>query len=87
MKMAWRVLAAMSLLCAALSAWLLCTSAAGSRMLAAGQLFIGGALASVLCVVISALLVDTRKRVISVALLVGYGLALLTFLAAMGSVR
>lgn len=87
MKTAWRVLAAMSLLCATLSAWLLFTSAAGTRMFAAGQLFIAGALASVVCAVISALLVDIRQRVISVALLAGYGVALLAFVAAMGSVR
>ncbi|KRG59823.1 hypothetical protein ABB25_04790 [Stenotrophomonas koreensis] len=87
MKTAWRVLAALSLLFAASSAWLLFTSAAGTRMFAALQLFYAGVLASVACAVVSALLDDTRHRVISVALLAGYGLALLVFLGAMGSVR
>ncbi len=87
MKTAWRVLAALSLLFAASSAWLLFTSAAGTRMFTALQLFYAGVLASVACAVISALLDDTWRRVISVALLAGYGTALLVFVGAMGSVR
>lgn len=75
------------MLFAASSAWLLFTSAAGTRMFAALQLFYARVLASVACAVISALLDDTWRRVISVALLAGYGTALLVFVGAMGSVR
>lgn len=87
MKTAWWVLASLSLLCGALSGWLLFTAGAGAGMLAGAQLFIAGAVVSVACACISALLVDQRKRLISVALLAGYGLALLAFLAGIGNVR
>ena len=78
MKTAWCVLAVMSLLCAALSTWRLFTAGAGPRIFAAQQIFIAGALASVVCTVVSVALVDTKRRIISAALL--------AFFAAMGNV-
>jgi hypothetical protein len=87
MKMAWRVSATISLLCGALSAWLLFTSGAGAKMLVAAQLFVVGAIASVACAGIAVSLGNSRRRLIGVALVAGYGLALLAFLAAMGNVR
>ncbi|QNR97133.1 hypothetical protein ICJ04_16895 [Stenotrophomonas sp. 169] len=73
MKTAWCVLAVMSLLCAALSTWRLFTAGAGPRIFAAQQIFIAGALASVVCTVVSVALVDTKRRIISAALLASYG--------------
>lgn len=66
------------MLCAALSTWLLFTAEAGPRIFAAQQIFIAGALASVVCTVVSVALVDTKRRAISAALL--------AFFAAMGNV-
>lgn len=87
MKPLWRVLIAVSLLCGVTSAWLLFTSGAGAGMLAAAQLFVLGALAAGGSAAVSAVLDDTRKQRIGIALLAGYGLALLAFLLGTGNVR
>ena len=86
MKTAWNVLAAVSLLCAALSAWLLFTSSAGPRMYAAMQLLLAGLLASVICTILSVALAENRRRVLSAALLAGYGLSVLVYFGSMGNV-
>ncbi len=87
MKIFWHLSAALSLLCGVLSGWLLFTSGAGAGMLAAGQLFIVGALAAVACAGVSASLAEARKRIIGVALVACYVLALMSFLISMGNVR
>lgn len=87
MKALWRVLVVASLLCVAISAWLLSTSAAGARMLAAAQLFVLGALAAGGCAGVAAVLGDPRKQKIGVALVLCYGLGLLMFLTGIGNVR
>lgn len=86
MKTAWNVLAVVSLLCAALSAWLLLTSSAGPRMYAAMQLLIAGLLASVICTILSVALAESRQRVLSAGLLAGYGLAVLVYFGSIGDV-
>ncbi|MCF5088820.1 hypothetical protein D3C75_129590 [compost metagenome] len=86
MKTAWGVLASVSLLCAALSAWLLFTSSAGPRMYAAMQLLIAGLLASVICTILSVALADYRRRLLSAALLAGYAVAVLVYFGSMGNV-
>ena len=86
MKTAWNMLAALSLLCAALSAWLLFTSSAGPRMYAGMQLLIAGLLASVICTILSVALAENRRRLVSAALLACYGGAVLTLFISMGNV-
>lgn len=85
--MLWRVLAALSLLCGGVAAWLLFTSAAGPRMMAAAQLFILGAAAALGCAGVAAAIGDSRKRLVGVAILGGYVLALVAFLMSVGNVR
>ncbi|WP_421570050.1 hypothetical protein [Stenotrophomonas sp. PD6] len=87
MNIAWRVAAMIAVLCGVLSAWMLFTTGAGTRMLAGALLFVAGAIASVVCTGIAATLEGSRRRLIGVALVGGYGLTLLAFLAAMGNVR
>ena len=87
MKTLWRALIVGSLLCGATSAWLMLTSAAGARMLAAAQLFVLGALAAGGGASVAAVLGENRKQKFGVALLLCYGLGLLVFLTGIGSVR
>ncbi len=87
MKPLWRVLVAVSVLCGVTSAWLLFTSGAGAGMLAAAQLFVLGALAAGGSAGVAAVVGDTRKQCTGIALLAGYGLALLAFLLGIGNVR
>ncbi|MGH8040023.1 MAG: hypothetical protein ACRES5_09280 [Pseudomonas sp.] len=87
MNIAWRVAAMIAVLCGVLSAWLLFTAGAGTRMLAGAQLFVAGAISSVVCTGIAATLEGSRRRLIGVALVGVYGLALLGFMAASGNLR
>ncbi|WP_313455717.1 hypothetical protein [Stenotrophomonas sp.] len=87
MKVLWMVLLALSLLCGVASAWLLLTSGAGARMLAAAQLFVAGALASLGCAGVAAVLEDHRNQRLGLVLVAAYALALGAFLLSMGNVR
>lgn len=51
------------------------------------QAFLLGAAASVACVILLVALGEPKRRLVGSALLAGYGLALVGFLAALGNVR
>lgn len=87
MKVLCWMLLALALLCGAASAWLLLTSGAGARMLAAAQLFVAGTVASLGCAGVAAVLEDRRKQRIGVVMVAVYAMALVTFLLSMGNVR
>lgn len=86
MKTAWGVLVSISLLCAALSAWLLFSTSAGPRIYGGMQLLIAGLLASVICTILSVALAENRRRLVSAALLACYGGVVLTLFISMGNV-
>ena len=86
MKTAWGVLVSISLLCAALSAWLLFSTSAGPRIYGGMQLLIAGLLASVICTILSVALAENRRRLVSAALPPCYGGVVLTLFISMGNV-
>lgn len=81
-KIPWALAAAIALACAGFLAWR--GSVGGAGML---QAFLLGAAASVACVILLVALGEPKRRLVGSALLAGYGLALVGFLAALGNVR
>ncbi|WP_256642934.1 hypothetical protein [Stenotrophomonas sp. 9(2022)] len=82
MKILWAVAAAIALACAGFLAW---RGSLGSSGLF--QAFLIGAAASIACVVLSVAVGGQRRRLVAGVLLAGYGLALIGFLVALGTVR
>ena len=86
MKTLWYISVTVSLLCAALVAWLFATVGADPMIFAAMQLFILGACAALVCVITTVAL-QGRRVIPSAALLLAYAAAFVLFMLGLGNVR